>query len=260
MPERGVGPLARGSCPVTMQRSATKTIEPPGGPAKRHGELPAGGADVLDPVLAIAATFKPLSRPPIRMTVGVLSAGASALAVAAFLGYQVYDMFSYFDIPLEKAPLSTAVSGRLKDRGGLDDLDNLGLDAVAGADSTAKARRGVAPPAVPAPTSDAVPGDAVRTPADPRRASRRAAPSASERVLPRAEPCTAAIVAVGLCSPGPGPEAKTETAAAAGPAIAPPQASVARKSGEVAQPRALPCTEGVAALGLCASESIKGKE
>ena len=225
-------------------------------------ELPEGGTDAPDPALASAETPRPLSRPPTRLTAGRWAAGAAALAILATLGYQVYKMFSSFDLPFEKVPLSAAVSGGATERREPGASGTIGRDAAAGEASVAQVDRNVASLAAPASTTKAVPRDAALTPAELRRASRRAATAraASERELPRAGPCTEAIAAIGLCSPGLGPTAKAETTAAAGRAIALPKESIARKAVERAQPPALPCTEAVAALGLCTAESIQRKE
>jgi hypothetical protein len=268
-----------------MQRPTAETTEQPGDSAKRtlvielpEGgayapdpasasaemviELPEDGAYAPDPAAASAETPRPLSRPPTRLTAGRWAAGAAALAVLVILGYQVYKMFYSFDLPFEKVPLSTAESGGATERREPGASGTIGRNASAGDASVAKVDQDVVPLAAPASTSQAVPGEAALTPAEPRRASRRAAPAraASKRELPRAEPCTEAVAAVGLCSLEPGPAAQAETAAAAGTGIALPQKGVARKAVERAQPPAVPCTAGVAALGLCTAESIQRKE
>ena len=247
---------------IVLPEGGAYAPDPASASAEMVIELPEGGTDAPDPALASAETPRPLSRPPMRLTAGRWAAGAAALAVLAILGYQVYKMFSSFDLPFEKVPLSTAVSGGATERREPGASGTIGRDAAAGEASVAKVDRNVAPLAAPASTTKAVPRDAALTPAEPRRASRRAATAraASERELPRAEPCTEAIAAIGLCSPGLGPAAQAETAAAAGTAIALPQESVARKAVERAQPPAVPCTEAVAALGLCTAESIQRKE
>ena len=196
-------------------------------------ELPEDGAYAPDPAAASAETPRPLSRPPTRLTAGRWAAGAAALAVLVILGYQVYKMFYSFDLPFEKVPLSTAVSGGATERREPGASGTIGRDAAAGDASVAKVDQDVVPLAAPASTSQAVPGDAALTPAEPRRASRPAAPAraASKQAVPRAESCTEAIAAVGLCSTGLGPAAKAETAAAAGRAIALPQGEYCPQGG-----------------------------
>jgi hypothetical protein len=228
-------------------------------------ELPEVGAEAPDPALASAEAPRPLSRPPKRLTAGRWAAGAAALAVLAVLGYQVYKMFSSFDLPFEKVPLSTAVSGGATERrgpGATDIPDTIGRDTAAGDVSVKKADTGAARVAAPASKTKAASEDAGPRPAEPRPASRQPAPprAAGGQGLRRAEPCTEATAALGLCSLEPGLAAKTETPAAAGRAIARPLESVVPKAVERAQPPALPCTEAVAALGLCTAESIQRKE
>lgn len=228
-------------------------------------ELPEVGADTPDPALASAEAPRPLSRPPKRLTAGRWAAGAAALAVLAVLGYQVYKMFSSFDLPFEKVPLSTAVSGGVTERrgpGATDIPDAVGPDAAAGDVSVKEAEKGAARVTAPAAKTKAASEDAGPRPAEPRRASRPPAPAraASGQELRRAAPCTEATAALGLCSLEPGPAVKAGTAGAGGRAIALPRESVAPKAVERAQQPALPCTEAVAALGLCTAESIQRKE
>lgn len=225
-------------------------------------ELPEGSADTPDPALAIAEAPRPLSRPPMRLTAARWVAGAAALAVLAILGYQVYKKSSFLDRSFEKMSLSTAVSSGATERRGPGASGTFGRDAAERNGSVAKIGQGVAPLAAPASPSRAVPGDVVLAPAQPPRTSRPAAAAREVKKLesPRAEPCTAAIAAIGLCSPQPGPAAQAVTAATAGTGNAHPQNRIARKAVERAQPPAAPCTAGVAALGLCTDESIQRKE
>lgn len=223
-------------------------------------ELPEVGADAPDPALASAEAPRPLSRPPKRLTVSRWAAGAAALAVLGIFGYQGYKMFSSFDLPFEKVPLSTAVSsGAIEGRGPGTSIATR-RDADADKAPVTNVDRKAAPSVPPAPTSHAKPKAFV--PAEPRPASRPAAPAraASGQELRRAEPCTEATAALGLCSLEPRPAVKAGTAGAAGRAIALPRESVAPKAVERAQPPAPPCTEAVAALGLCTAEFIQRKE
>ena len=253
---------ARDEMAIVLPEGGTDAPDPASASAEMVIELPEGGTDAPDPASASAETPRPLSRPPMRLIAGRWAAGGVALALLAILGYQVYRTLSSFDLPFEKAPLSTAVSAGAMERRGPGASGTFGRDAAAGDALVAKVDLGVAPLALPASKSEAALKGAARTPADPRRASRRAAaaPTASERELPRAEPCTAAIAAIGLCASGLEPAAKAKAATATGTAIALPQASVPRKAEERQQPRAAPCTEGTAALGLCTAESTQGKE
>lgn len=264
-----------------MQRPIAKTTEQPGISAKLaiscahcgavnppaatscyqcNGELPQGSADALDPTSAGAETNKPLSRPRTRLTADVLAVGGILLATLVFFGYHAYKMFSYVDIRYEKSSQPTTVSGEVEERQAPGASGTIGR-ATAGSKSAKKVDQGVASFAAPASTSRAVPEDAARPPVDKQRASRQtaAAHTTSKRESPRAEPCSEARASVGLCSP-PGSAAIVETPTVVGSAPALPRAKIARKAVERARPRAVPCTEGVLALGLCTMESVKGKE
>jgi hypothetical protein len=232
-----------------MQGPTAKTKEQPGDSVKRTlvAQLPDGGTDAPDPALASATTWKPLSRPPMRLIVARWAAGAVALAVLAVLGFQVYKMFSTFDLPFEKVPLSTAVSGGATERRGPSATDTIGRDVAAGDASVAKVDKGGAPFAAPASPSKAVPRDAVLKPTEPPSVSRRAAAAraASEREMPRAAPCTEAVAALGLCTMKPGHKK---------------EATDTGKAGQREPPRQEACTEAVAALGLCTPTSTQRRE
>jgi len=276
-----------------MQQPPEKAAGQPGDSARRHGEQPASSADAPDSVLEIVETWKPLSRPPIKFSIGMRIGGAVALAALAFLGYQVYEMLTYVPLAFENV---APVGDRGREGQGAPPAGRFDREVGAGDTSAAKVDRGVgpravpepppqdvpadvartpvapervsppvavAPRAVPGPTSPAVPADAARTPGVPQRAGPpvAVARTAKDKKAPREEPCTAAVAAVGLCSPGSRPATEAETAAAAEAPIARPRPSVAGKAVERAAPRTVvPCTEGTTALGLCAAASTQGKE
>jgi len=167
-----------------------------------HGKLSEGSAAVLDPAAAVAETVTRLSRRPKRLTAGVLAAGAVALATLAFLGYQVYEMLSYVDLRLDNASLPTDVSGGVEEHRGPVDSGPIGREGAASDASAPKVERSAAPSLAPALKPQAAPANAGTTPADLRRASRQPAASraASGQAPPRAESCTEAIAALGLCT------------------------------------------------------------
>ena len=219
-----------------------------------HGKLSEDSADEPEAAVAGVEAVKLLSRRPKRLTAGVLAAGTVVLATLAFLGYQAYEMLSYVDLRLDKALVPTDVNRGVEERREAVDPGPIGRDGAVGDSSTEKVDRSVTSVPVPVSTSQAVPGDAVRTPTDRQRAPRQATVARAASGL-GSQPCTEAIAAVALCPPGRGPAAKAET----GAAIAPPRASASGKAVERARPDSVSCTQGAAALGLC-TESIQRKE
>ena len=240
--------------------------------------LSEGGADVPDPAAESAETSRPLSRPPMRLAAGVWAARAAALAVLAILGYQVYKMLFYAELPYEKAPLSTAVSGKVTEpREAGAPSGTIGRDAAAGDTTPAKVAtpseandsgrtmsRATSPSETPlaAPTRAAASQPrAGRQPVESRQAKREAAPTASsrannagrasERGLSLPVDCTESVAALGLCPPESVQTKEAEKAAAVRAPIARPQATDTGKAGRQAPPRQEACTEAVAALGLC---------
>ena len=155
-----------------------------------------------------------------RLTTGVLAAGAIVLTTLVVLGNYVYEILSFVDIPIEKGLLATPERGVVKDSQVPEDSGTVGGKPAASGTPAAKASRDVAPLDVPASTPGVVPPEAVSTPASPPRASLQAA----------------------------------------GTAIASPTASVHRKAAGSTQPRTLPCTERMRALGLCTVESTEKKK
>ena len=190
--------------------------------------LPEGGADVPDPAAASAETLRPLSRPPMRLTAGVWAARTAALAVLAIFGYQVYKMLFYAEFPFEKAPLSTAVSGEVKERREAGASGTIGRNAAAGDMAPAKADDSAQP------TSPAT-----LPPETPLAGPTRAAAN-----QPRADRQ---------------PVESRETKVTAAP-IARPQVIDAGKAGRQKLSRPEACTESIASLGLCTPESVQTKE
>lgn len=214
-----------------------------------HGELQVAGADVLISAAAGVETYEPLPRPPVPVVVWV--AGGVILVALTFLGYYVYQMFSYVDIPFERAT-RPAEDGLLEGRRGPSVSGAIGPAPVPAAsdESATKTGRGVPAPPMPSSNTETAPGKTARTPVDTRRASRRTA-----------EPCTEEAAAIGLCSRGLKRATGPETPAKAESSIAPPPPDVVRKpAGQAPTAGSQPCTAEVWALGLCKTESVQRKE
>lgn len=230
-----------------MPEATAKSTERPGEPSK----LREGGTDAPDPALAAVESFKPLTRPPLRITAGVLAAGAVVAAVLAVLGYRAYEMLSYSDIPIAKVRVSPAASGEVRARETAGSDSSAGRIAAAIDAPAVKPDGGAAFPGAAALPTEAAPMAAARVPSAAPRANAQtaAARKAVVREAPRAEPCTEAIAAIGLCTLRPG----QAMAARAAPAVD-------GKTAPRAQPGAGPCTEALTVLGLCTPESNVTKE
>jgi len=230
-----------------MADSTAKSTERPGESAKPRED----GIDALDPALAIVESFKPLTRPPLRLTAGVLAAGAVVVATLAILGYEAYWRYFHVDILLSNVRLSPAVGGDVSARETTAVAGSPGRSAAPIDPPAAKLDIGAASPGATASQTRAAPKIAARAPAPPRRpnAQAAAAQAAGLRQAPRTGPCTEAIAAIGLCAP----RAPQATAAKAAPAVA-------GKTAPLLQSGAGPCTEALTALGLCTPASNVKKE
>lgn len=231
-----------------------------------------------DPAQQIAESFKPLTRPPLRFNSGVLAAAAVVLVTLGFLGYRLYEMLSYTDIPVSKVRLSPPVSGEVQLRGPAQAAGDGSRRAAPVEAPVAKPDRGAASPrpvetaaddapaqpsTSPAATRRSSQQDIAATatesaakqpgiaPAAPRRASQPAAAARQPAVLEplRLEPCTDAMAVLGLCTAAPGQAATARTAP-----------SRASSAGKAVDPGAAACTAAVAALGLCAPASNEKRE
>ena len=230
-----------------MADSTAKSTERPGESAKPRED----GIDALDPVLAIAESFKPLTRPPLRLTAGALAAGAVVLATLAIVGYEAYWRYFHVDLRLSPVRLSPAVSGEVSARETTAGAGSAGRSAAPIDPPAAKLDSGAASAGATASQTRAAPKIAARAPAPPRRPNAQAAAAqvAGLRQAPRTEPCTEAIAAIGLCALRP----LQATAAKAAPAVA-------GKTAPLVQSGAGPCTEALTALGLCTPASNVKKE
>jgi len=211
-----------------------------------HGELQDSGEDVLNSAAAAFETYKAPPRPPIPVVVWV--AGGVILVTLGFLGYNAYQIFSYVDIPYERAT-PPAGESLLEGRGGPSYSGTIGRAPPAGDEPAEQNGRGAAVPVMPNSKAETAPAPPARTPADTRPLSRRTA-----------EPCTEEAAAAGLCSPALKRATGVETSAKTETAVAPPPPKVVRKAAERAPAGAQPCTAGTWALGLCKSEPVQPKE
>ena len=185
-----------------------------------HGELPKGGAQARDHASVSIETFRPLARPPRRLTSGVLAAAAVVVTILAAFGNYVYGILSYVDIPSEKGILSTPESSGVTHRRGAEDSGTIDWKPAAIGAQAPTIDDGVAPVAVPISSSVTVSQDAVGTLTNPQRT---------------------------------GPQTP-------GKAIVSPSTTVAQKTVEGARPGRVPCTERVRALGLCPAESVEERK
>ena len=182
-----------------------------------------------------------------------IAATAVLAAVAVLGGYYTYRQSSHAEAPLPPAassvssgPVAPADAGFLDGQAADGATKSVSADDGAGPTSPATSPFG-APPAEPvrAAASQARPG---RQPVKSQEAK------ASEPGPSRAEPCTEAGAALGLCVTK--SVQKKETAAVEA-AIKRPQATDA---GAQEPPHPQTCTDGVAALGLCTPRPTQRRE
>jgi hypothetical protein len=208
------------------------------------------------PDLRLAAElFKPLPRRHPRMIMHAVAIGTVAAAALGALAYYLHDNFFYADFSSAYVGAKPAAESGADAGPGAHRAGAIGRDAAQPPEPARpiQAEKAARPAAAAAPRTPVA--SAVRAPRQPA-----AARKATERRLPRTEPCTASIAALGLCSPRPGQAPQAKAAAAAGPAVAFPREGAAGEAVQREQPRAAPCTEGVAALGLCTPTSTLKKE
>ncbi len=200
--------------------------------------------EALDASLS-AEFFKPLPRRDPQFAFRVTVVGGVLAVVVAGGAYFLYKNFLFTDF--SPAYMRSAPAG--EERKG-------GLAGQVGTGVVTPTIRPEAPAPVPERDAAAISPESVETPppgpqrpvpAEPR-APRKAAPArvAIKPAAVRAESCTEALAAVGLC----------QSAAPQGvraPADAPPKPAAQR-------PAAASCQEGVAALGLCEPASNQRKE
>ncbi len=193
----------------------------------------------------IDTTFKPPPRPPIPVTVWVIS--GVALIAMGFLGFQVYQTFTYHDIPFGQAIMPAKEDWPDTRPAALPatpirPAPETGITATDSRNSS----REIAPVA-PISTADVL--STAESRPDPQREIR----------LP-AIPCTPEAAASGKCirdvKPGNTRDtpARTTTVATARPpsVISKPPVKSPAASGS--------CSAGVWALGLCTTEPVQPKE
>jgi len=182
--------------------------------------------------------------------------GTAVLAAVAVLGYYTYRQLSFAEAPQPPAA-SSDPSGRGASAGAafLDGGAADGATKSVSADDGA----GVASPAIS--PFVAPPAEPVRAAANQARTGRQPVKSQEEKAgepgPSRAEACTEAAAALGLCVTK--SVQKKETAAVEA-AIKRPQATDAGNAGGREPPHPQTCTEGVAALGLCTPRPTQRRE
>jgi hypothetical protein len=257
-----------------MQPASAQTAPGPGGPAKdevrcsRCGrenaadakfcagcgivltKAPEAAADALEPPLN-ADVFKPLPRRDPRLAFRIAVAGGVLAVAVAGAAYYLYRNFFFADF--SPAYLRAVPAG--EERKGVA----AGTVGTGAAGATVETN---APTPVPErETAAIVPESAPRHPTPARAAPPRATPAriapaelhAPRKAAPariavkpaaiRAEACTEALSAVGLCVSAAPQAARTAGGDSASKSAAPPQ------------PGSGSCQEGVSALGLCAPAS-----
>ena len=137
-----------------------------------YTKLPKGDAYTRDHAAAGAEAFTILVRPPRRLTTGVLAAATVVLATLAILGYYVYDILSFVDIPMEKGLLPANATGGVNERFDPDDIATTGRGEAESNSPAAKPERRAVPLDTTAPTSAVVPNGAGSITAKPRRSSK----------------------------------------------------------------------------------------
>ncbi len=244
-----------------------------------RAQLPGRGTDTPVPTSPAIEVSRSLPRPPFRVIVGT-----AVLAAIAVLGYYTYRQLSLDDAPQAPAASSEAIAPGAPAGAGVIRRDAavgvIRRDATAGdtksddADNSA----GLASPVtsasraqLAAPERDAAnQPPAGRQPVESHEAKATAAAitrppainagGAGERRPSRPEACTEAVAALGLCAMKPFQTKATETAVAVEAAVKRPQSTDTGKAGGREPPRPQPCTEAVAALGLCTLESTPRRE
>jgi hypothetical protein len=202
-------------------------------------------------------------------------AGTAVLAAITILGYYTYRQISPDDSPRAPAasseasgPGAPAVTGVIRRDAAAGDTQSDNTDNSAGLASPATS--------VPAPQLAAPGRDiqnqprASRQPVESQEAKATAsaitrsqaitAGKAGEPGSSRPEACTEAVAALGLCVMKPVQTKAAESATAVETPVKRLQRTEAGKAGGQEPPRLQPCTEAVAALGLCTLESTQRKE
>ena len=227
-----------------------------------HSPLPGRGNSAPEVPQPAAEAPRALPRPRTRIIVGT-----AIFAVVVGAGYLSYRQAS---IPGETQSLDT--SNRVDNRSGFDSAGAIPGNAIASnmtpakrGDSVRTVSTATEQPKIPlagaAPAAASQPPER-RQPVEPRAAKAATTPVArlkstnegrvAERAPSRQEACTKAVAALGLCTLKPAQEMGTASAATVKPVIARSEANDPGKAGKREVQRQDACTDGVAALGLCA--------
>lgn len=257
-----------------MQPASAQTAHGPGGPAKDEvrcsacgrgnaadakfcagcgnalTKVPEAAADALDATLS-ADVFKPLPRRDPRLAFRIAVAGGVLTAAVAGGAYYLYRNFFFADFSpayLRAVPAAEERKGIATGPVGTG-VTATTIEAQVPADAperqtSAKAPEFATRPPAPRLTAQPPPVPPRTAPAE-SRAPRKAAPVriAVKPAAIRAEACTEALSAVGLCVSAAPQAARAAGGDATSKSVAPPQ------------PGAGSCQEGVSALGLCAPAS-----
>ena len=154
---------------------------------------------------ASADAHKPLARPPLRLTTGVLVAAAVVLATLAVIGNYAYEILTLVDIPLGRGTLPTVVNDGAEERSGAIDWGIVGRGASVGDAPAVREDRGNSPFAAPVPKSTDVFGNAAPAPAAISGATVTPSPGAggagetAARAQPGKPPCTEGAAGRGPC-------------------------------------------------------------
>jgi len=252
-PPRGSATKSTVPCPQCARGNpaGAKFCEACGSPLQVAAE---GSVDAPDLALA-AELFKPLPRRHPRTIVHAVAAGAATVATLSGLAYYLYDNFFYTDFS------SVYVRVKSAEESGADSAPSGHSAGAIGSEATPtgpagpiEAGKAAGPAGITG--SDAAPAEPARSieagkAARPAGATARTAATARKAGKPElsgAAPCTEAVAAVGLCTPGPGQARDVRAAASTGQAV------------EREKPRAAACTEATTALGLCTTATIEKKE
>ena len=226
-----------------------------------HSPLPGRGNST--PEIPQPAAELPKAAPRSRTRAIV---GTAIFAVVVVAGY-----FSYRQAWILDEAQSLVTSSRVDNRGGFDTANAIPGNAIASDMTPGKrddntrsvstaATQSKIPLAGAAPAANQPPER--RQPVESRAARVATAPVArvkstnegrvAERAPLRLKACTKEAAALGLCTLKPAQEMGTASAATVKPAIARSKAGDAGKAGQREAQRQDACTDGVAALGLCA--------
>jgi uncharacterized OB-fold protein len=196
-----------------------------------------------DAAAVIDTTFKPPPRPPIPVIVWVI--GGVVLLALGFLGFQVYQTFSYHDIAFGQA-ITPARESWPDTRPSV--ITTTPIRPAPETDINATIS-GDSPPAI-------APGVPSNSASAQLNAESRKTPDQQREIRLPATPCTAEAAASGACVR----EIKKSNATKAATVAAPRPPDVASKPSDKSPATPGSCSAGVWALGLCTTEPVQRKE